>query len=213
MNTRLAHQATHDPLTGLYNRRGTLELLDSVLAECDEHHPVGLLFCDLDRFKAINDALGHRGGDRFITVITERLQHTIDGTAIAGRMGGDEFVVVMPGLDLEGAAAVGHRLVSVLAQPVYAEGREMPSSVSIGVAAAPHHGSAASELLRNANAALYRAKGGGRNRVELFGGALHVARGPKSAVPGGRTEQGHPAGLIYLADCRTSPTSENHTAA
>ena len=172
-NTRLAHQATHDPLTGLYNRRGTLELLDSVLAECDEHHPVGLLFCDLDRFKAINDALGHRGGDRFITVITERLQHTIDGTAIAGRMGGDEFVVVMPGLDLEGAAAVGHRLVSVLAQPVYAEGREMPSSVSIGVAAAPHHGSAASELLRNANAALYRAKGGGRNRVELFDGAMH----------------------------------------
>ncbi len=172
-NTRLAHQATHDPLTGLYNRRGTLELLDTVLAECDEHHPVGLLFCDLDRFKAINDALGHRGGDRFITVITERLQHTIDGSAIAGRMGGDEFVVVMPGLDLEGATSVGHRLVSVLAQPVYAEGREMPSSVSIGVAAAPHHGSTASELLRNANAALYRAKGGGRNRVELFDGAMH----------------------------------------
>lgn len=172
-NTRLAHQATHDPLTGLYNRRGTLELLDGVLATCDELHPVGLLFCDLDRFKAINDALGHRGGDRFITVITERLQHTIDNDAIAGRMGGDEFVVVMPGLDLAGATAVGHRLVTVLAQPVYAEGREMPSSVSIGVAAAPHDGSSASELLRNANAALYRAKGGGRNRVEVFDGAMH----------------------------------------
>ncbi len=172
-NTRLAHQATHDPLTGLFNRRGTLELLDSVLAGCDDEHPVGLLFCDLDRFKAVNDALGHRGGDRFITVITDRLQHSIDSFSIAGRMGGDEFVVVMPGLDLAGATAIGHRLVAVLAQPVYAEGREMPSSVSIGVAAAPQHGTSASELLRNANAALYRAKGGGRNRVELFDGEMH----------------------------------------
>jgi len=173
INTRLAHQATHDPLTGLYNRRGTLELLDAVLSRADEQHPVGLLFCDLDRFKAVNDALGHRGGDRFISVIAERLQHSVDASSIAGRMGGDEFVVVMPGLDMAATSAIAHRLVGVLAQPVYAEGREMPSSVSIGVAAAPLHGSAASELLRNANAALYKAKAGGRNRVELFDGAMH----------------------------------------
>lgn len=172
-NTRLAHQATHDPLTSLFNRRGTLELLDAVLATCDRHHPVGLLFCDLDRFKAVNDALGHRGGDRFITVIAERLQHAIGPSNVVGRMGGDEFVVIMPGLDMAGATAIGHRLVTVLAQPVYAEGREVPSSVSVGVAAAPEHGTTASELLRNANAALYRAKGGGRNRVELFDDHMH----------------------------------------
>ncbi len=171
-NKRLAHQATHDPLTGLYNRRGTLELLDQVLAEADETHPVGLLFCDLDRFKAVNDALGHRGGDRFISIIADRLSRSLEPGSIAGRMGGDEFVVVMPGMDMRGTATIAQRLVGVLAQPVYAEGREVPSSVSIGVAAAPLHGSAASELLRHANAALYRAKAGGRNRVELFDGSM-----------------------------------------
>ena len=82
------------------------------------------------------------------------------------------FLVVMPGLDVGGAAVIANRLVGALAQPVYAEGREVPSSVSIGVAASPSHGSTASELLRNANAALYHAKAGGRNRVELFDNAM-----------------------------------------
>ncbi|MEN9644394.1 MAG: hypothetical protein RL238_1063 [Actinomycetota bacterium] len=171
-NARLAHQATHDPLTGLYNRRGTLELLEQVMAEATLANPVGLLFCDLDRFKAVNDALGHRGGDRFISIIADRLQRSLEPGSIAGRMGGDEFVVVMPGLDQAAAATVANRLVGVLAQPVYAEGREMPSSVSIGVASGPPHGDSASELLRHANAALYRAKSGGRNRVELFDGSM-----------------------------------------
>ena len=171
-NTRLAHQATHDPLTGLCNRRGTLELLDQVLAGADEAHPVGLLFCDLDRFKAVNDALGHRGGDRFISIIADRLSRSLEPGSIAGRMGGDEFVVVLPGCDIGATATIAARLVGVLAQSVYAEGREVPSSVSIGVAAAPVHGIAASELLRHANAALYRAKAAGRNRVELFDGSM-----------------------------------------
>ena len=171
-NKRLAHQANHDSLTGLYNRRGTLEVLDQMLAEATAVSPVGLLFCDLDRFKAVNDALGHRGGDRFISIIADRLARSIEPGSVAGRMGGDEFVVVMPGHDITGAAAIARRLGGVLAQPVYAENREVPSSVSIGVAAAPLHGGTASELLRHANAALYRAKASGRNRVELFDGAM-----------------------------------------
>ena len=175
INKRLAHQATHDPLTGLYNRRGTLEVLDQLLAGADESRPVGLLFCDLDRFKAVNDALGHRGGDRFISIIADRLLRSLDAGSLAGRMGGDEFVVVMPCHDVAGAAAIAARLVGVLSQPVHAEGREMPSSVSIGVACAPEHGTAASELLRHANAALYRAKASGRNRVELFDGSMQQA--------------------------------------
>ena len=175
INKRLAHQATHDPLTGLYNRRGTLEVLDQLLAGADVSRPVGLLFCDLDRFKAVNDALGHRGGDRFISIIADRLLRSLDAGSIAGRMGGDEFVVVMPGHDMTSAGAIANRLVGVLAQPVHAEGRDMPSSVSIGVACAPEHGTAASELLRHANAALYRAKTSGRNRIELFDGSMQQA--------------------------------------
>lgn len=175
INKRLAHQATHDPLTGLHNRRGTLETLDQLLVGADVDRPVGLLFCDLDRFKAVNDALGHRGGDRFISIIADRLQRSIENGSIAGRMGGDEFVVVMPGHNMEAAATVAHRLVEVLAQPVHAEGRDVPSSVSVGVACAPVHGTTASELLRHANAALYQAKASGRNRVELFDGSMQRA--------------------------------------
>lgn len=171
-NSRLAHQATHDPLTGLFNRRGTLELLEQMLAKVSPDNPLGLLFCDLDRFKAVNDALGHRGGDRFISIIADRLARSLEPGSVAGRMGGDEFVVVMPGHDLRAATAIANRLVASLAQPVYAEGREVPSSVSIGLAVAPVHGASASELLRHANAALYRAKSGGRNRVELFDGEM-----------------------------------------
>jgi diguanylate cyclase (GGDEF)-like protein len=168
-NRQLAHLAYHDPLTGLLNRRGALERLDEMLAG---GQPVSALFCDLDRFKAINDLLGHRGGDRFLSVLADRIERSVEREGFAGRLGGDEFIIVLPGVDQAAAGAVASRLVGVLAQPVHAEGRECPSSVSIGVASAPVHGNTSSELLRNANAALYRAKTSGRNRVELFDGDM-----------------------------------------
>ena len=173
-NGKLTHLAAHDPLTDLFNRRGTISVIDDLLARCTDRAPVGLLFCDLDRFKAVNDLLGHRGGDQFLTVLADRITRTLDSSSIAGRIGGDEFVVVLPGHDEARATAVANRLVGVLAQPVHAEGRAMPSSVSIGVAVAPEHGVTSSDLLRNANAALYRAKHGGRNRVELFDGDMRA---------------------------------------
>jgi diguanylate cyclase (GGDEF)-like protein len=167
-NDRLLHQALHDPLTGLRNRRGTLDALDEMLAAASESDPVAVLFIDLDRFKAVNDALGHRGGDRFLSVLADRLGRTVVRDSIVGRMGGDEFVVALPHLGPHDALTVAVQIVGALAQPVHAEGREMPSSVSIGVASAPDHGTTASEVLRNANAALYSAKYAGRNRVEVF---------------------------------------------
>ena len=171
-NAQLAHMASHDPLSGLLNRRGTIDALDAMVAAGSAHLPVGLLFCDLDRFKAVNDLLGHRGGDQFISVLADRIRRMLDGGCVAGRIGGDEFVIVLPGHDAASAVAVAGRLVSVLAQPVHAEGRSVPSAVSIGVAVAPDHGRTTSDLLRNANAALYRAKHAGRNRVELFDGEM-----------------------------------------
>ena len=170
-NLQLAYQATHDPLTGLLNRRGTLEELEAAL-KGRRNGSVAVLFCDLDRFKAVNDSLGHRGGDRFICALADRIARSVDHGEVAGRIGGDEFVVVLPGLDIATASAVANRLVGVLSQPVHVEGRDVPSSVSIGVALAPLHGSTSSELLRHANAALYRAKAAGRNRVELFDGDM-----------------------------------------
>jgi diguanylate cyclase (GGDEF)-like protein len=168
LNAQLAHQATHDPLTGLFNRRGAIDALERALADATPESPVGLLYLDLDRFKHINDSLGHRGGDQFIAVIADRLARSIDPGATAGRIGGDEFIAVLPNCDLGASMAVATRITSVLGQPVHAEGREVPSSVSIGVAVGPTHGSGSSELLRHANAALHRAKSSGRNRVEVF---------------------------------------------
>ncbi|HEY4333006.1 MAG TPA: EAL domain-containing protein, partial [Ilumatobacteraceae bacterium] len=171
-NHQLAHQATHDPLTNLFNRRGAIDALERALGEATLHQPVGLLYLDLDRFKQINDTLGHRGGDQFIAVVADRLQRSIDPGATAGRIGGDEFIAVLPNCDLGASMAVASRIASVLSQPVHAEGREVPSSVSIGVAVGPSHGTGTSELLRHANAALHRAKAGGRNRIDIFDGSV-----------------------------------------
>jgi diguanylate cyclase (GGDEF)-like protein len=172
LNQQLGHQAAHDPLTGLFNRRGALDALDAALATATPTEPVGLLYLDLDRFKHINDTLGHRGGDQFIAVIADRLSRSIDPGATAGRIGGDEFIAVLPGCDLGASMAIASRITAVLAQPVHAEGREVPSSVSVGVAVGPAHGEGSSELLRHANAALHRAKARGRNRVDVFDGTV-----------------------------------------
>jgi len=173
-NDMLARLASHDPLTGLLNRRGTFEAIDRLLE--DASRPVGLLFCDLDRFKSVNDALGHRGGDQFLKVLADRMTRSIGVACVAGRIGGDEFVVALPGYDATTSAAVASHLLAVLAQPVHCQGRDLPSSASIGVAEFPAHGSTATDLLRNANTALYRAKRGRRSRVELFDAVMQSER-------------------------------------
>ncbi|MEY4229739.1 MAG: hypothetical protein RLZZ362_588 [Actinomycetota bacterium] len=173
-NDRLAHLASHDPLTGLLNRRGTIEQIDLALGCASHDAPVAVLYLDLDRFKAVNDLLGHRGGDAFISTLTDRMVRTIDDDCFAGRIGGDEFVVVLPRHGTDEAERVAQQLVSGMAQPVHAEGRSVPSSVSVGVAVAPQHGISTSDLLRNANTALFRAKHAGRNRVENFEPRMQV---------------------------------------
>jgi diguanylate cyclase (GGDEF)-like protein len=164
---QLTHQATHDALTGLLNRRGMFEALESLIGE-GETRPVGVLFLDLDRFKAINDTLGHRGGDHFLRIVADRLERCITSNGVAGRIGGDEFVVALPGANEQATVAVAHQLHGVLGQAIHAAGRELPSSVSIGIAHAPTHGANVSEVLANANVALYRAKTSGRSRVTHF---------------------------------------------
>jgi diguanylate cyclase (GGDEF)-like protein len=165
---QLSHQATHDALTGLLNRRGMYEELKTLIGEKQTAQPAGVLFLDLDYFKAVNDTLGHRGGDHFMRIVSDRIDRCIKTIGFAGRIGGDEFVVALPGADEQTTVAVAHQLVGVLGQAVHAAGRELPSSVSIGVAHAPTTGATVSEVLGNANVALYRAKASGRNRVIVF---------------------------------------------
>ncbi|HEY0518041.1 MAG TPA: EAL domain-containing protein [Ilumatobacteraceae bacterium] len=164
---QLTHQATHDALTGLLNRRGMFEALEGLIGESSTN-PVGVLFLDLDRFKAVNDTLGHRGGDHFLRIVSDRIERSVQAKGIAGRIGGDEFVVALPGADEQTTVAVAHQLQGVLAQAIHAAGRELPSSVSIGIAHAPTHGGNVSEVLANANVALYQAKTSGRSRVTHF---------------------------------------------
>ncbi|MEO8266242.1 MAG: EAL domain-containing protein [Ilumatobacteraceae bacterium] len=165
---QLTHQATHDALTGLLNRRGMFETLEALVGEAATTEPVGVLFLDLDRFKAVNDTIGHRGGDHFLRIVADRIERCIKAKGVAGRIGGDEFVVALPGADEDTTVVVAHQLLGVLGQAIHAAGRELPSSVSIGIAHAPTHGANVSEVLANANVALYQAKTSGRSRVTHF---------------------------------------------
>ena len=169
---QLTHQATHDALTGLLNRRGMLEALESLVNGATIEQPLGVLFLDLDRFKAVNDMLGHRGGDHFLRIVADRIDRCVRTEGVAGRIGGDEFIVALPGADEATTVDVAKQLQTALGKPIHAAGRELPSSVSIGIAHAPTHGTNVSELLSNANVALYRAKSDGRNRTTYFDAAL-----------------------------------------
>lgn len=162
----------HDQLTGVLDRQGAIDALERALDGATPANPVGLIAIDLDRFTHVNDALGHRAGDRFIQVVADRLVRSIDAGATAGRTGGDELIAVLPGYDLTASLAVANRVAAVLGHPVHVDGREMPSSVSIGVAVGPVHGGTSTELLRHAGAALHRAKAGGRGRVDAFDGPM-----------------------------------------
>jgi diguanylate cyclase (GGDEF)-like protein len=164
---QLTTQATHDALTGLLNRRGMFETLEGLISD-DPDQPVGVLFLDLDRFKAVNDTLGHRGGDHFLRIVSDRIARCVKSKGVAGRIGGDEFVVALPGFSDQSTMAVAHQLLGVLGQAIHAAGRELPCSVSIGIAHTPTHGANVSEVLANANVALYRAKSSGRSRVVHF---------------------------------------------
>jgi diguanylate cyclase (GGDEF)-like protein len=175
---QLTHQATHDALTGLLNRRGVLEALEALFAD-HTAQPVGVLFLDLDHFKAVNDTLGHRGGDHFMRIVADRIDRCIKPIGFAGRFGGDEFVVALPGADEASTVAVAHQLQGLLGQPIHAAGRELPSSVSIGATHARTNGTNVTEVLGNANVALYRAKSSGRSRVVHFDSELAEENGKR----------------------------------
>jgi diguanylate cyclase (GGDEF)-like protein/PAS domain S-box-containing protein len=165
--TELAHAATHDPLTGLPNRVELLSWLTDALASPRRAGDVAVLFCDVDRFKVVNDSLGHAAGDELLVAVAQRLAHDIRPGDMVARLGGDEFVVALPSASPGEAERVAARLLDSFREPVVVAGRRLVVSASIGIALADR-GATAETLLRDADAALYLAKDAGRDQVARF---------------------------------------------
>jgi len=174
---RVLHLANHDALTGLPNRRLLIDRLGQALALAHrENHQVAVLFMDLDRFKTINDSLGHMTGDALLQNVARRLSETLREGDTVSRLGGDEFVVVLPSLDQPKAAEkVALKLVDALAPPIDLGGQELRVSASIGISLFPEDGHDTETLLRNADSAMYHAKDMGRNNYQFFMEQMNVA--------------------------------------
>ena len=171
---KLAHQAAHDALTGLPNRVFFLDRAAHALARTRRSRSaVAVLFLDLDRFKCINDSLGHEAGDRLLVELAHRLQEVVRPGDTVARFGGDEFIVLCEGIvDEAHALSIAERVGEVAATPFALGGGEVFVSLSVGIAMASGAGARPDTLVENADAAMYRAKARGGNRCEMFDRAM-----------------------------------------
>ncbi|MEX6501856.1 bifunctional diguanylate cyclase/phosphodiesterase [Pseudomonas zhanjiangensis] len=167
---RLDHQAHHDPLTGLPNRTLFETRLRHALEDAREEQSQGaVLFLDLDRFKHINDSLGHPVGDQLLKGIAQRLKERLRDVDTVARLGGDEFIILLPGLhQADDAEQIANKLLACFTPPFQLDAHEFFVSASIGVSLYPKDGVDVATLVKNADAAMYRSKAKGRNRVELY---------------------------------------------
>ena len=167
---QLNYQAHYDALTGLPNRPYFLELLDRAMRQSKEKDTLlAVLFIDLDRFKIVNDAMGHAAGDQLLEDAARRIENCLDTNSTAARLGGDEFTVLLS--ELPSANAVGayaKKIIAALSQPFHLHGQEQFISASIGIAIYPSDGSSGEELLRHADTAMYHAKRNGRTTFQFF---------------------------------------------
>lgn len=164
------HQAYHDALTGLPNRLLFRDRLEQALAYARRHEKVlAVMFLDLDRFKTINDTLGHSVGDQLLQGVARRLTHCVREEDTVARMGGDEFTLLLPEVEqVDDVARIAQKLIDALKPPFYIEGYELYSSTSIGIAFYPNDGEEPETILKNADTAMYRAKDHGRNNYQLY---------------------------------------------
>lgn len=171
---RLAHQATHDALTGLCNRAAAINALEHSLARVRRTgDALGLLYIDLDDFKRANDTHGHHVGDRILKEVSARMQAVVRGGDLLARLGGDEFVVVAEGIgDASQAAVLAARLMEVVSAPIECDELHFSVGASVGVAVALDSVDDPEQLLARADLALYRAKQGGRANIEIYDKSL-----------------------------------------
>ncbi len=205
----LAHRASHDALTGLMNRAEFERLTAARLAS---RHPSGappaMVLLDLDRFTAVNDALGHETGDALLVLLADRVVQAVGAAGVTARLGDDEFVVLVEGLSSSSVMTLCDRLLSEIERPTNLLGHTITTTASIGLASAQTVTSSAT-LLRNADAALRQAKDAGRNGWAWFDAGAHrdsVERGDlerelRVAIEGGDIEM-HYQGIFSLADER-----------
>ena len=173
--TDVTTSRAHDPLTGLPNRKMYLDRLERTIERHRRHQSgFAVMFLDLDRFKVINDGLGHAAGDTLLVEIARRLINCLRTTDTVARLGGDEFTMLLEDVEgAEGAIRVARRILESLAIPFHIAGREVVSTGSIGIALSTAESHTADEILRDADTAMYRAKNGGRARYEIFDQKMH----------------------------------------
>jgi len=174
---QIRYLAMHDSLTGLPNRLQFHQHLDRAVARAKRHgHLMAVLGLDLDRFKDVNDTLGHATGDALLAEVSARLKESVREVDLVGRLGGDEFAIVAEDLEApEDAMRLARRVCTALAEPYHVNGHEVTTSASIGIAIGPLDREAPDVLLKNADLALYRAKEDGRNTFRFFEPAMDAA--------------------------------------
>ncbi|HLV06501.1 MAG TPA: EAL domain-containing protein [Croceibacterium sp.] len=168
--------ARYDSLTGLANRFQMSQTLEKILAAPHElDRACAVLLLDLDRFKQVNDTMGHPAGDALLKQVAQRLERTAGHVGQVGRRGGDEFEVIIPGgIDRREIAQLASEVIANLSQPYSVEGQRVVIGASVGIAMSPDDGNVSEELIRNADLALYAAKDGGRGRLHFYAEDLHA---------------------------------------
>ena len=163
---QLRHLAFHDPLTGAGNRHLLDEQLPAILEKCQsEKMLAGIFFIDLDRFKEVNDTLGHAVGDRLLKIVVQRLRSCVRDDDLVVRLGGDEFILVVLAKQEKEFRKLARRVQVALLRPFSVDAHQVTVTLSIGGAIFPTHGSTGEELIRAADAAMYAAKGKNWNRI------------------------------------------------
>jgi diguanylate cyclase (GGDEF)-like protein len=169
------NEAHHDPVTGLPNRALFLKIVSRVLASrATDIDPTSVLFIDLDRFKAVNDSLGHGAGDQLLALVARRLRGCVRASDTTARLGGDEFAALLPDAPVEAATVVGERIVAAIKEPFRVAGREIFIGASVGIATSREVDGTSETLLHSADLAMYRAKKEGSGRVLVYATFMHT---------------------------------------
>jgi diguanylate cyclase (GGDEF)-like protein/PAS domain S-box-containing protein len=181
---RIDYLAHHDALTGLINRYNLENRLSQALLSAQrDRENIAVMFIDMDRFKTINDTLGHHVGDQLLVEVARRLKESVRESDIVARLGGDEFVVALTGMTADtDAAPVAEKILRALGQPYLIDSSDLHSSPSIGIAVYPDDGEDGATLMRNADTAMYHAKERGRNNIQFFTAALNAAANERLAL-------------------------------